>query len=88
MSRLRQGVLLSRRELQSLDHPTSDHVLLDDLVHVCFAFDPVPDPLGVNHHDRAPLTSIEAERLVGPTISNSSLGERFDEAGPNGEPSL
>jgi hypothetical protein len=53
--------LLNRHssDLQPLDNPTVQQMLLDDLVHIFLVYIGIPDPFGINDHDRPFFTAVE-----------------------------
>jgi hypothetical protein len=61
-----------------------DKVLGDNFIYIFELHKPVPDSLGINHHNRAMLALVEAARLVGTnnmfqaSIFNCILESRFD----------
>ena len=53
----------SRRDAQPLDHLALEEVVVDDFVHVVATGRPVPDALGIDHHQRPQIAKAEARTL-------------------------
>src|SRR5688500_2571715 len=65
---------------QALDHPSIQHVLIDDLVDVRLVDVRVPDRVGIDHHARPLLAAVEATGLVHAHLAGTRKAERLDAA--------
>jgi hypothetical protein len=64
-------------ELQALNHAALHQVLLHDLVDIGLVDKGVPNGLGVDHHDGAARTTVEAARLVHAHLAGAQDACRF-----------
>jgi hypothetical protein len=65
------------RHLQALNHAALHQVLLHDFVDIGLVDKGVPNGLGVDHHDRAARTAVEAASFVDAHLAGAQDACRF-----------